>query len=248
MEKQKEISDALWERYKSTGDIQARNEIATQYIPLVEWIAYKIYNNTSKEFEMDDLIGYGTIGLIDAIDRFDITRGYKFKTYAVTRIRGAIYNELIATAVLPQNIQRTKKKMRTAIKKLETQLDRKPTDDELKEALGNPPEYAFKNWKHDYDINVISVDHSETLCNYQSSYRTEPDYITEKNIFAEQLQEILSTLPTKNSAILKLVFWEGMSQKDIAYVLKMHPTNVSQIKTKSLKMLKEKLKHYENYL
>jgi RNA polymerase sigma factor FliA len=127
---------ALWERYKSDGDPQARERLILQYSPLVKYVAGRVSVGLPATIEHADLTSYGMFGLIDAIEKFDIERGLKFETYAISRIKGAIIDELRSIDWIPRSVRSKARDVEKALTALETRLRRTPTERELADEMG----------------------------------------------------------------------------------------------------------------
>ena len=125
----------LWSDYKQTNDIDKRNAIFMEYSDLVTKIALRLAPNYRNYIDLDDLISYGNIGLIDAIEKYDINRGVKFETYASIRIRGAIIDEIRKLDWVPRNVRQKFKKVENAMEEVENALGRSATTSELAEHL-----------------------------------------------------------------------------------------------------------------
>jgi RNA polymerase sigma factor for flagellar operon FliA len=128
----------LWERFKSTGDTAAREGLILHYSALVKFVAGRLRAGLPRNVDAQDLISYGTFGLIDAIDKFDPERGYKFETYAVNRIKGAILDELRALDWVPRSVRARAREIQRSLAELEHQLQRTPTDQELADHMDVP--------------------------------------------------------------------------------------------------------------
>src|SRR4051794_23369772 len=130
-----ELKD-LWRRYKRDGDERARERLVVAYSPLVKYVAGRMSSGLPGHVEEADLISYGLGGLISAIERFDLTREIKFETYAITRIRGAIIDELRNLDWVPRSVRARAREIERANMKLEAKLQRAPTDEEMAQELG----------------------------------------------------------------------------------------------------------------
>src|SRR5580704_14735599 len=130
-----ELQD-LWRRYKGAGDERARERLVVAYSPLVKYVAGRMGSRLPGHVEEADLISYGLTGLISAIERFDLGREIKFETYAITRIRGAIIDELRTLDWVPRSVRSRAREIERANQKLEARLQRAPTDDEMAAELG----------------------------------------------------------------------------------------------------------------
>src|SRR5437763_1989196 len=126
----------LWREFKEHPTTPLRNRLVERYLPLVKYNAERIWQRLPEGVDLDDLISAGVFGLMDAIDAFDLTRGVKFETYCVPRIRGAMLDELRTMDWVPRLVRSKHTKMEEARKELEAQHGRPPTDAELAERLG----------------------------------------------------------------------------------------------------------------
>src|SRR6202167_827566 len=130
-----ELKD-LWKRYKTSGDERARERLVVAYSPLVKYVAGRMGSNLPAHVDEADLISYGLTGLISAIERFDLSRAIKFETYAITRIRGSIIDELRTLDWVPRSVRARAPELERANQKLEARLQRAPTDEEMAGELG----------------------------------------------------------------------------------------------------------------
>ncbi len=125
-----ELKD-LWRRYKTDGDERARERLVVAYSPLVKYVSGRMASGLPAHVEEADLISYGLVGLISAIERFDLSREIKFETYAITRIKGAIIDELRSIDWVPRSVRAKAREIERANSKLEHRLQRAPTDEEM---------------------------------------------------------------------------------------------------------------------
>src|SRR5882672_1460407 len=121
----------LWRRYKASGDVQARERLVVAYSPLVKYVSGRMASGLPAHVEEADLISYGLVGLISAIERFDLSREIKFETYAITRIKGSIIDELRSLDWVPRSVRARAREIERANSKLEHQLQRAPSDEEM---------------------------------------------------------------------------------------------------------------------
>ena len=128
--------EELWEKYKKTQDAEVRNILVAQYAPLVRYVAGKVAVGLPNHVDYDDLVGYGIFGLFDAINKFNPEKNVKFKTYAVQRIRGAIYDELRSIDWVPRSIRQKSRDIENSVRRLESTLGRAATDKEIAVELG----------------------------------------------------------------------------------------------------------------
>src|SRR5580765_3055313 len=128
--------EQLWLAYKGSGERDVRDALILHYSPLVKYVAGRVAVGLPQNVEQADLVSYGIFGLIDAIEKFDLDRGYKFETYAISRIKGAILDELRSIDWVPRSVRAKARSLEKAFQRLEGQLHRTPTDDELAAELG----------------------------------------------------------------------------------------------------------------
>src|SRR5580765_6848292 len=128
--------EQLWLAYKAKGERDVRDQLILHYSPLVKYVAGRVAVGLPQNVDQSDLVSYGIFGLIDAIDKFDLGRGYKFETYAIARIKGAILDELRSIDWVPRSVRAKARALEKAYAKLESELHRTPTDDELAAELG----------------------------------------------------------------------------------------------------------------
>ena len=197
--------DELWEKYKETNDIQYKRMLIEEYIPLVKIVAGRMYNYYGSKIEFDDLLGYGVLGLIDSIDKFDIDRNYKFETYAQIRIRGAIIDNIRKFDWIPRTMRKKSKEIQNAIFELENVLDREVTNEDIANKLNISKEEVDKVLANTLNFNIVSLE--EILSNkgevvLNSSTGNIPDSVYEANELKEMLAEIIDELPKKERIII----------------------------------------------
>ena len=134
-EQERQRAEGLWERYGDSPNREVRDQLIVHYSPLVKYVASRVAAGLPQNVEQADLVSYGIFGLIDAIDKFDPGRGYKFETYAISRIKGAMLDELRSMDWVPRSVRTKAKRIEQANAKLEAKLGRAPTDEELADAL-----------------------------------------------------------------------------------------------------------------
>ena len=134
-EQEKARADTLWERYTAEPTRELRDQLIVHYSPLVKYVGSRVAAGLPQNVEQADLVSYGIFGLIDAIDKFDPGRGYKFETYAISRIKGAMLDELRSMDWVPRSVRTKAKRIEQANAKLEAKLGRAPSDEELARAL-----------------------------------------------------------------------------------------------------------------
>ena len=136
MAERSEQTDALWATYKRTGDKSVRDRLILTYAPLVKYVAGRLGSGLPAHVDEGDLVSYGLLGLIGAIERFDPSRDIKFETYAISRIKGSIIDELRSMDWVPRSVRARARDIERAIGALEAKLMRAPTDEEIAQRLG----------------------------------------------------------------------------------------------------------------
>src|ERR671933_82659 len=147
----------VWRDYRASPSIELRNQLVENYLPLVKYNAERIWSRLPDGVELDDLISAGVFGLMDAIDAFDMTRGVKFETYCVPRIRGAMLDELRTMDWVPRLVRSKASKLNEATKQLEARLGRHPTEGELATHMQLSVDDLEKMMVEASAVNLISL-------------------------------------------------------------------------------------------
>ncbi|MDR2808080.1 MAG: RNA polymerase sigma factor WhiG [Spirochaetaceae bacterium] len=247
----KKIEDALWLEYQQKKDPRIRDNFIKQYAPLVKYVAGKVAIGMPPNVEFDDLVGFGTFGLLDAIDKFDPSKGVKFKTYAVTRIRGAIFDELRSIDWVPRSVRQKIREVEEAIGILESQLGRTAADKEIADFLGMSEEVYLKTIMKISGTSILSLndvwfsgDENDKVSigdSIESPASLNPDVIVEKAEIRRVVFDYISELPDKEKKILVLYYYEDLTLKEIGQVLDVTESRVSQLHSKAILHLKAKL-------
>ena len=254
-----EEEERKWREYKKTKDIKIRNFFIEKYAPLVKYVVSNMNIYVNDQSDYDDLIGWGIEGLIDAIDRFDPDRGVKFKTYAIIRIRGSIYDKLREMDWIPRSVRQIEKEYQKAVSELQYELGEKPTEEMIAERLGFSLEELkenalklqnAKNYISSLD-NVIFPDSSSS----ENSITLEdvlevpyedanPETLAIKNEIIEKIKEAIKEIPEKELQVIMLYYHEELTLKEIGAILNVTESRVSQLHARALELLREKLKPF----
>jgi RNA polymerase sigma factor for flagellar operon FliA len=201
--------------------------------------------------EFDDLVGYGVFGLIDAIDKYDTEKNVKFKTYAVTRIRGAIFDELRLIDFVPRSVRQKTREIETTISSLEAQLGRTASDQEIAGALGMDETEYMKVIQKISGTSIISLndlwysgDDNDKVSigdTIESPSSLNPDVMVVNDEVRRVIVDAINELPDKEKKILVLYYYEDLTLKDIGRVLQVTESRVSQLHTKAVLHLRSKL-------
>jgi RNA polymerase sigma factor for flagellar operon FliA len=248
---EEKTEEELWQQYRKTRDPKIREAFIKQYAPLVKYVAGKVAMGMPHNVEFDDLVGFGVFGLIDAIDKFDPEKNVKFKTYAVTRIRGAIFDELRLIDWVPRSVRQKTREIESVISDLESQLGRTATDQEIAGAMGMDETEYLKTLQKISGTSILSLndvwfsgDENDKVSigdSIESPSSLNPDVVVEKDEIRRVIVEAISELPDKEKKILVLYYYEDLTLKDIGRVLQVTESRVSQLHTKAILHLRAKL-------
>jgi RNA polymerase sigma factor for flagellar operon FliA len=236
-----------WRRFKNTGDLTLRNELVLSYISLVRYVASKVATGLPNTVDRDDLISYGTFGLMDAIAKFDLEKNVKFETYAITRIKGSIIDALRDQDWVPRSVRSKARNYELVKSELETELGRTPHDAELAGRLGIT---IAELWMLQDEASVISVtaldEHqgdedrpsvSELIFDVASN----PEDLYGQNEVTDLLVDAIDELSDRSKTILVLYYVEEMTLAEIGDVLGVTESRVCQLQGKLLQSLRESL-------
>ena len=242
----------LWRRYKDDGDAGARERLVVAYSPMVKFVAGRLGAGLPSHVEDADLISYGLMGLIGAIERFEPERGIKFETFAMTRIRGAIIDELRSLDWVPRSVRARAREIETAQAKLEHELQRAPSEAELAEKLGcseeelqsslleiaNSSVYALDEL---WAISDSSGDQVSLLDTIPDAEAADPQQALDSGEVKERLTEAIATLPEREQVVIALYYYENLTLREIGDVLDVTESRVSQLHTKAVMRLKTQM-------
>jgi len=238
----------LWEEYSKNKTPELREIIIIEYASLVKIVAGKLGIYLGYNVEYDDLVGYGTFGLIDAIDKYDFDKGVKFETYASLRIRGAILDQVRRMDWLPRTVRQKQKRMDAAYQKLETESGRFATEEELAAELEISVEELGQWQAQTKAAGVVSLDEyleqgSENgiIGTVESEDFAQPEKQMEQKTMKELLVQSLETLTEKEKKVVLLYYYEELTLKEISEVLEVSESRISQLHTKAIQKLRLKL-------
>ena len=244
----------LWESYSKNRTASVKEQLIIEYAPLVKLVAGRLSMYLGYNVEYDDLVGYGIFGLIDAIDKFDYGKGIKFETYASLRIRGSILDQIRKMDWIPRSLRQKQKKIDQAMKKLETELGRSATDEEIAKEL-EITEEELTNWQGQTNVtNIISLDEFIDTAGEKGVEPTksnpfeQPEEVVEKAELRKLLAESLNGLTDKEKKVILLYYYEELNLKEISRVLEVSESRVSQLHTKALQKMKAKLGSTAGYV
>jgi RNA polymerase sigma factor for flagellar operon FliA len=242
----------LWRRYKAVGDERARERLVVAYSPLVKYVAGRMGSGLPGHVEESDLISYGLTGLISAIERFDLEREIKFETYAITRIRGAIIDELRSLDWVPRSVRAKARDIERANQKLEARLQRAPTDEEMAgelemttddfhEALLQISNSTLIALDELWSANDSGGDRVSLLDTLPDQGAPDPQAVVDQGELRDRIADAIAALPEREKLVVALYYYENLTLREIGEVLGVTESRVSQLHTKAVLRLRSKL-------
>ena len=241
------IDNALWDNYRQTKSVAIRNQILTDYLSIVTINAKRMSAVYKNKAELADIVNQGVIALMECIDRYDPRRGVQFATFASVRVRGSIIDYMRKQDWVPRDIRKLSRQIDEEYGRLQSSYNRPPTDEEVAESLGISSDEYHKTMTHFYTFSLVSY---EEILDDASHYR-EP--ISEMKVPEQTLQEAelkkviagsIDHLNEQERLVVSLYYYEELKLKEIAAVLGLTASRVSQIHTKALQKMKKKLQDY----
>jgi RNA polymerase sigma factor for flagellar operon FliA len=246
-----ELKD-LWRRYKRNGDQQARERLVVAYSPLVKYVSGRMASGLPAHVDEADLISYGLVGLINAIERFELEREIKFETYAITRIKGAIIDELRSLDWVPRSVRQRAREIERANAKLEHKLQRAPTDEEMADELGmsvddfqaallqisNSTVAALDEL---WSVSDASGDQVSLLDTLQDPDAPDPAAVMDQIDLKDRVADAIARLPEREKLVVALYYYENLTLREIGEVLGVTESRVSQLHTKAVLRLRSRL-------
>lgn len=249
--KQVEIyDDNLWEQYFATRDINIRNLIIEKYSFLVRIIALKLRGIYQQYGDVEDIVNEGIIALMDVIEKFDISKNTKFETYASIRIRGCIIDYVRKQDWIPRKVKSDYKVVKEAEDVLSNKLGRAPKDSEISEFLKMDINEYNQIVKNAYGTSILSFEELLGEANVMESEICSGYELPEQEIESKELYKTLvdgiNNLNEKEKLVISLYYKEELKLKDIAEILNISNSRVSQIHTAALQKLEKNIRDYLN--
>jgi len=236
--------ETLWHDYKKNNDVQAKTLLIETYVKLVKIIAGRLFTSYGTNIEYDDLISYGIFGLIDAIEKFDLNKQVKFETYAQIRIRGAIIDHLRNLDWVPRSVRQKSKQLEDAYNRLENQLGRSASDQEIASELGVTVKEVQEIIVQTTSFNVISLEEAifevNILGNKEDVEQLPEDLVCRQETY-DILKNNIEQLPEREKQVISLYYYNSLTYKEIGQVLGISESRVSQLHSKAISRLRSKL-------
>jgi RNA polymerase sigma factor FliA len=240
----------LWADYKLGRSRELRDKLIIQYSPLVKYVAGRVGVGLPRNVEQSDLVSFGVFGLIDAIEKFDPARGYKFETYAIARIKGAILDELRSIDWVPRSVRSKARTLERAMAKLESVHHRAPTDEEVAAEMGVSQQQLQTTLSQISFVGVAALDEmlsggergeSVTLADTVADTGEGPMGVYEVEEMRQILAESINRMPEREKIVLTLYYYEGLTLAEIGRVLSVTESRVCQIHTKAVLQLRSRI-------
>ncbi|MBI9115554.1 RNA polymerase sigma factor WhiG [Sanguibacter suaedae] len=246
----------VWEHYKRTGAPALREQLILHYAPLVAMVASRVGMRLPSSVEHADLVSYGMFGLIDAIEKFETGRDVKFETYAGSRVRGAILDELRAVDWIPRSVRSKARSVDRAYAELEAELHRAPSDDELASRMEISVAELRGIQNQVSNVNLVALDEvigegdRVDQVSAQESVQREKGHDPARTFEAKETKFLLSQamdqLGEREKVMLVLYYYEGMTLAEIGRVLGVTESRISQMHTAAMGRLRARLTSSEH--
>jgi len=242
----------LWLQYRRTGDPGIRDRLILTYAPLVKYVAGRLGSGLPAHVDEGDLVSYGLLGLIGAIERYEPDRDVKFETYAIARIKGAIIDELRAMDWVPRSVRSRARDIERAIGELEAKLGRAPTDEEIAKKLGVSEDELEESLSEISRSSIAALDELWTVSGsggdqialidtIEDTDAPDPQSTLSQTEMREAIADAIARLPEREKLVVTLYYYEELTLREIGEVLGVTESRVSQLHTKAILRLKARL-------
>ena len=240
----------LWTEFKQSRSLELRDKLIIQYSPLVKYVAGRVGVGMPRNVEQAELVSVGIFGLIDAIEKFDPDRGYKFETYAIARIKGAILDELRSIDWVPRSVRSKARTLEGAMAKLEAEHHRSPTDEEVAAEMEITEEQLQTTLSQISFMGVAALDEmlaggdrgeSVSLGDTVADTGDGPMGVYEVEEMRQTLAKSINRMPEREKIVLTLYYYEGLTLAEIGRVLGVTESRVCQIHAKAVLQLRSRL-------
>jgi len=246
--------DKLWHDYRKGRSPEIREKLVLRYVSLVKYVAGRLAIGLPPSVQADDLISSGILGLMDAIDKYDLARDTRFETYAVTRIRGAILDELRALDWIPRSTRQKARRLESAYVELEADLGRPATTEEVARRLKLSTGALYTLLDEVRSTNLVSLDEyvqgkdGEGQTRLVDAVEDRESLDPSERIDIEDLKEVMNNaimrLPSRERLVIALYYYEELTLKELGSILNVSESRISQIHTKAVLRLRGKLRSH----
>jgi RNA polymerase sigma factor FliA len=247
-----EDMQTLWVEFRKSRDKRVRDRLILNYAPLVKYVAGRLGSGLPAHVDEGDLVSYGLLGLIGAIERYDPDRDVKFETYAIARIKGSIIDELRAMDWVPRSVRARARDIERAVAELEAKFGRAPTDEEISEKLGLTQEELDDSLSEISRSSIAALDELWTISSsggdtvalidtIEDTQGPEPQSALAQTELKEAIGEAIARLPEREKLVVTLYYYEELTLREIGEVLGVTESRVSQLHTKAILRLKSRL-------
>ena len=240
------VDDEVWERYEKNRDIGLRNKILEAYLYIVTTNIKRLNLTHSSWDEVEDMSSQGVLALINSIDRYNYKRGVQFDTFASIRVRGALIDYLRKRDWVPKGAKKRIKGLNETQLELQNELGRQPSDNELADELGISVEELENIRIDEMKTNIIEFEEFLESGVIDVPSIEEPDAALLRDELQKNLTDQINLLEDKEKNVLSLHYYEGLKLKEIAFVMDLTPSRISQIHSNALSKLKNRLQNYVN--
>ncbi len=240
--------EELWQEYKRTKDPMIREELILMHASVVKYVAGRVAISMPPHVDFEDLLSYGILGLMDAIEKFDPNQGTKFRTYASTRIRGAIIDEIRHLDWVPRTLRQKAKALEDVYASLEYKLERPANDKEVASAMSISMDELFKLIQEVSTTTLVSLedvwylkddsDEVTIMDMVESCPEKGPDVLAEKEDIRNILVDAINKLPEREREIIALYYYDKLTLKEIGKVLSVTESRISQLHSKAILRLR----------
>ena len=246
-----EDTQSLWLELRRTNDKGIRDRLILTYAPLVKYVAGRLGSGLPAHVDEGDLVSYGLLGLIGAIERYDPARDIKFETYAISRIKGAIIDELRALDWVPRSVRSRAREIERAIAELEAKLGTAPDDaqiaakigisvDELEESLTDISRSSIAALDELWSVSGEG-DQVSLMDTIEDTQGVRPQEALDETEMREALADAIARLPEREKLVVTLYYYEELTLREIGEVLGVTESRVSQLHTKAVLRLRSRL-------
>lgn len=242
---------ALYNEYKISGSVALRNRLVMAYSYIAQVSAFQLRGIADTTSQLEDMINQGIVTLIDCIDRYDISKGIRFESYAYMRVRGGIIDLIRKQDWIPRRVRVNAKEINKASSDLANMLGREPTQQEIADKMGIDIQ---KLQKYNAEISNAAVYSFEELIQNVSQMgdalenNSSDDVTPERKLLKEELRNVLKesieNLSERERLVVTLYYFENLNLSDIAKVMEVSVQRVSQINARAVNKLRERMKNY----